>query len=126
MKQDCAQNEGGAAPSEETAIHAPNPLIQLLTIKELVWADKSSEGHIRNLIASGELPSYKSGDLVRVLLPDYLAYLNRRKEEQRRKIETRAKRLQANEQVPEPANDELNADGEFASLQTKASQPEGQ
>lgn len=55
--------------------------IELLTEKEIAHSGKFSKAHVRNLIASGELPSLLVGRCRRVRLADYLRYLERRQKD---------------------------------------------
>jgi hypothetical protein len=68
-----------------------SPQIVGLTIKQICRAGNYSRAHLNKQIASGSLPSYLVGRCRRVLLSDYLAYLERLKEENQRSLTERGR-----------------------------------
>lgn len=55
--------------------------IEALTVEEIARSGKFSLAHVRNLIANGEIPSFTVGRCRRVMLVDYLAFVERLKHE---------------------------------------------
>lgn len=63
-----------------------NPQIVGLTIKQICRAGNCSRAHLHKQIASGKLPSYSIGRCRRILLSDYVAYLERLKHESKQSL----------------------------------------
>ena len=80
-----AQNGPGGEPSNKL-LHDNRHDIEALTVEDISRSGKFSPAHVRNLIARGELPSFSVGRCRRVLLADYLAYLERLKQESKRTL----------------------------------------
>jgi len=82
------QNYDSQNKSEEDtkSVRHDNPEIVGLTIKQICRAGNYSRAHLHKQIASGNLPSYLIGRCRRILLSDYLAYLERLKQESKRSL----------------------------------------
>lgn len=73
-----AQKEPGA----DVTLLQNDPMMVSLTIKQICRAGPYSRAHAQELISSSKLPSFLVGRCRRVLLADYLAYVERLKAEQ--------------------------------------------
>lgn len=62
-----------------------DPKVVSLTIKQICRAGPYSRAHVHKLISSGKLPSFLVGRCRRVMLADYLTYIDRLKAEQSHK-----------------------------------------
>jgi excisionase family DNA binding protein len=87
MQSHCPSARKTSSSKLPTVFKDSRLAIEALTVEEIAAAGKISRAHVRNLIANGDLPSFTVGRCRRVLLADYLAFLERLKEENKRSLQ---------------------------------------